>query len=400
MKIGILNEKKHPLERRVVFSPIELISLKNKYPEIEIKVQSSKNRIFSDDEYNNLGFHVADNINDCDIFIGIKEVPVENLIPNKTYFFFSHTIKKQPHNRNLLKQLLAKNIKFYDHETIVNENNQRLIGFGLYAGMSGTYNAIKAFGIKFELFKLPRAHTLNDKEALVTYLKRQVLPPLKIVVTGKGKVGNGVKEILDAIKVKQVTVDDFLIKKFSQPVYTQLDVLDYNKRKDDKVADRNDFKNNPKEYESNFKRFTNVSDIFIAGHFHAKESPVILSREMLLSKDCTLKIVADISCDIDGSIACTLRSSTIEDPYYGYYPIEDKEVEVFHPGAIVVMAIDNLPTELPKEASIGFGKMFLENVIPAFFNNDKEGILKRALITQNGKLTEKFSYLQDYVDGN
>lgn len=399
MKFGIIKERKDPPDRRVVFSPDELTRLKQQHQNVTVKVERSDIRVFTDSEYENLGIELTDDVSDCDILLGVKEVPVENLIPNKSYFFFSHTIKKQPYNRKLLQAILEKNIDLYDYETIVDANNRRLIGFGRYAGIVGAYNSIRAFGNKFELFKLPKAETLSGKEALITNLKRVVLPPLKFVITGTGKVGNGVKEILDAIKIKEVSVENYLTKNYTQPVYTQIDVSDYNKRKDGQVLDFTDFYQNPNEYISDFERFTKVSDIYISGHFHANEAPVILTREMLQSKDCKIKVVADVSCDVNGPIACTLRSSTIAEPLYGYFPNEDKEVEVFHPAAIVVMAVDNLPCELPKDASEGFGEMVLEHVIPAFFNNDKDGILQRAKITENGKLTPRFSYLQDYVDG-
>jgi alanine dehydrogenase len=399
MKFGIIKERKNPPDRRVVFSPDELTRLKQQHQNVTVKVERSDIRVFTDSEYENLGIELTDDVSDCDILFGVKEVPVENLISNKSYFFFSHTIKKQPYNRKLLQAVLEKNIDLYDYETIVDANNRRLIGFGRYAGIVGAYNSIRAFGIKYELFKLPKAETLSGKEALITNLKRVVLPPLKFVITGTGKVGNGVKEILDAIKIKEVSVENYLTKNYTQPVYTQIDVLDYNKRKDGQVLDFTDFYQNPNEYISDFERFTKVSDIYISGHFHANEAPIILTREMLQSKDCKIKVVADVSCDVNGPIACTLRSSTIAEPLYGYFPNEDKEVEVFHPAAIVVMAVDNLPCELPKDASEGFGEMVLEHVIPAFFNNDKDGILQRAKITENGKLTPRFSHLQDYVDG-
>nr|WP_315208280.1 NAD(P)-dependent oxidoreductase [uncultured Flavobacterium sp.] len=399
MRFGILKERKNPPDRRVIFSPDELARLKQLYQGASIKVESSDIRVFTDEQYKNLGIEVTNDISDCDVLFGVKEVPVENLIPNKAYFFFSHTIKKQPYNRKLLQAVLEKNIDLYDHETIVDSHNRRLIGFGRYAGIVGAYNSIRAFGIKFELFKLPKAETLSGKDALITHLKRVVLPPLKFVITGTGKVGNGAKEILDAIKIKEVSVENYLTKNYTQPVYTQIDVLEYNKRKDGQVLDFTDFYDNPLEYVSDFERFTKVSDVYITGHFHANEAPVILTREMLQSKDCKIKIVADVSCDVNGPIACTLRSSTIAEPLYGYLPSEDKEVDVFHPAAIVVMAVDNLPCELPKDASEGFGEMFMEHVIPAFFNGDKDGILQRAKITENGKLTPRFSYLQDYVDG-
>jgi alanine dehydrogenase len=399
MKFGIIKERKSPPDRRVVFSPEELAKIKQLYQGVIIKVESSDVRVFTDENYRNMGIEVTENINDCDVFFGVKEVPVDALIPNKSYFFFSHTIKKQPYNKTLLQALLEKNIDFYDHETIVDSHNRRLIGFGKYAGIVGTYNSIRAFGIKFELFKLPKAETLSGKEALIAHLKRIILPPLKIVVTGTGKVGSGVKEVLDAIKIKEVTVENYLTKNYAQAVYTQIDVLDYNKRKDGQELDFNDFCKNPQDYVSDFERFTKVSDIYITGHFYANEAPKILTREMLQANDCKIKVVADISCDVNGPIACTLRSSTISEPLYGYLPSDNIEVDVFHPAAIVVMAVDNLPCELPKDASEGFGEMFMEHVIPAFFNGDKDGILERSKMTEKGKLTPRFSYLQDYVDG-
>ena len=399
MKFGIIKERKNPPDRRVIFSPNELTLLKQKYQQVSVKVETSDIRIFEDAQYINLGIDVVDDVSDCDILFGVKEVPIENLIANKSYFFFSHTIKKQPYNRNLLKAVLEKNIDLYDYETIVDAENRRLIGFGRYAGIVGAYNGIRAFGIKFELFKLPKAETLAGKEALISHLKRIVLPPLKFVITGTGKVGNGAKEVLDAIKIKEVSVENYLTKNYTQAVYTQIDVLEYNKRKDGQVLDFTDFYQNPKEYDSDFEKFTKVTDIYITGHFYGNDAPVILTREMLKANDCKIKVVADVSCDVNGPIACTLRSSTIAEPLYGYLPEENIEVDVFHPAAIVVMAVDNLPCELPKDASEGFGEMFLEHVIPAFFNDDKDGILNRAKITEKGKLTQRFSYLQDYVDG-
>ncbi|CAM3014526.1 NAD(P)-dependent oxidoreductase [Flavobacterium frigoris] len=399
MKFGILKERKSPPDRRVVFSPEAVVQLKELYPDASVKVESSDIRIFSDEQYKELGIEVADDISDCDVLFGVKEVPIESLIADKSYFFFSHTIKKQPYNRELLRAILEKNIDLYDHETIVNENNRRLIGFGRYAGIVGAYNTIRGFGLKFGLFKLAKAETLSGKEELINNLKRLVLPPLKFVITGTGKVGGGIKEILDAMKIKEVSIGNYLTKKYAQPVYTQIDVLDYNKRIDGKVLDCKDFYQNPKEYVSDFERFTKVSDIVITGHFHGNDAPEILNREMLQSRDCTIKIVGDVSCDIDGPVACTLRSSTIADPFYGYLPSEHKEVDVFHPAAIVVMAVDNLPCELPKDASEGFGTMFMDYVIPAFFNDDKDGVLAKAKMTEKGKLTPRFMYLQEYVDG-
>jgi len=400
MKFGIIKERKNPPDRRVVFSPEKLQEFQKKFPNATIKVESSDIRVFSDDAYKNAGFEVANDISDCDVLLGVKEVPMDALIPNKKYFFFSHTIKKQPYNRDLLNVILEKNIELFDHETIVKENGARLIGFGRYAGIVGAYNGFRAFGLKHETFHLPKAETLSDQKSLISELNKITLPNIKILLTGSGKVAYGAKEMLDKMLIKKVSVESYLNDAFNEPVYCIADVLDYNIRKDGQVLSNIDFYKHPENYESNFMRFANVTDYFIAGHFFGDGSPFLFTREDAKSKDFNIKLVADISCDIDGPVASTLRASTIADPIYGYNPQTESEVDYKDESAIVVMAVDNLPCELPKDASEGFGELFLENVIPAFFNNDNDGVLARAKMTENGKLTERFSYLQEYVNGN
>jgi len=401
MKFGILKERKSPPDKRVVFSPHSLLEFKSRYPGASFKIESSDIRVFNDDDYKNLGFEIVDDLSDCDVLLGVKEVPSDALLPGKKYFFFSHTIKKQAHNQEMMQAILDKEITLYDHELVTDAVGRRLIGFGRYAGLVGAYNAFRAFGIKYGLHNLPKAETIADKDAMVARLRRLIFPPLKIVLTGKGKVGMGAKEILDAIKIKQVSPQDFLSKTYSGPVYTQLDPIDYNKRNDGElVINNSEFYNSPHEFISDFEKYAKVADIFIAGHFHNNNAPDILTREMLRHKDCKLKVVADISCDVDGPIACTVRSSTIANPLYGYNPATGEETDIHHPSAIVVMAVDNLPCELPKDASQGFSSMFLTHVVPAFFNSDKDGILERAMIAEKGRLAPRFSYLNDYVKEN
>jgi hypothetical protein len=342
---------------------------------------------------------VTDDISDCDVMIGVKEVPIEALIPNKKYLFFSHTIKKQPHNRKLLKVILQKNIELYDHETIVNPQGFRLIGFGRYAGIVGTYNGFMAWGLKYNSWQLPKAYSLLDQKALIHELNKISVPNIKILLTGGGKVANGAQEMLDGMHIKSVSVEDYLTKTFDEAVYCKIDVLDYNKRKDGNVIDMFDFFDHPDDYVSDFMRFAKVTDYYIAGHFYGSGAPYLFTRTNAKSPDFKIKVVADISCDVDGPVASTLRASTIEDPFYGYDPQTEKEVDFRNDNAITVMAVDNLPCELPKDASEGFGEMFLQHVIPAFYNGDKDGVLARAKITENGKLTKRFSFLQDYVDG-
>jgi len=401
MKFGIIKERKSPPDKRVVFSPSILQAFKQRYPDAEFVVESSDVRVFKDEEYSALGFEVTTNMDSCDVLIGVKEVPVSAMIAEKSYFFFSHTIKKQQHNQKMLQAIVDNDITLYDHETITDAAGKRLIGFGRYAGIVGTYNGFRAFGIKYELFNLPKAESLDGRDALIERLKRPVLPPLKIALTGRGKVGQGAKEMLDAMKIKQVSVNDFLSKNYDRPVYVQLDVLDYNKRIDGVTPQGNeDFFKNPEKYVSDFERFTKVTDVYIAGHFHGNGSPDILTNEMLNSGTNKIKVVADISCDVDGPIACTLRSSTIAEPFYGYNPSTQQETDMHHPAAVVVMAVDNLPCELPRDASEGFGEMFLEHVISAFYNADKDDILQRAKIVEKGKLTSRFKYLAGYVEEN
>ncbi len=399
MKIGIIKERKSPPDRRVVLTPNQITKALQNHSTLEIVVESSDIRIYNDQSYIDQNIEVSVDLHDADVLIGVKEVPVENLIPNKTYLFFSHTIKEQEHNRKLLKGCLEKNIRLIDHETLVEANGTRIIGFGRYAGIVGAYNTMRAFGLKYELFTLPKAETMLHKEDLIKRLKKEFFPPIKIVVTGNGKVAHGIIEILNGMKVKKVSIDHFLTQKYDIPVYTQIETMDYYKRIDGLEATKADFYANPEAYTSNFERFSKVADILIAGHFHKHGAPKILTREMLMATDNAIKVVGDVSCDVDhGPIDCTLKASTIADPFFGYYPKENKEVEFDHPAAITVMSVDNLPCELPRDASEGFGEVFLERVLPAFFNNDADGILKRATITENGKLTPRFAYLQDYVD--
>ncbi len=399
MKFAIIKERKNPPDRRVVFSPSKLKELVNQFPKAQIKVESSDIRVFPDEQYQDAGFEVVNDVSDYDVMIGVKEVPIDALIPNKKYFFFSHTIKKQPYNRKLLKAILEKNIELYDHETITNEKGFRLIGFGRFAGIVGAYNGFRAWGLKYNTWQLPKAGPLPNQAALIKELNSIKLPNIKILLTGSGKVSNGSQEMLDAMKIKRVTVEAYLNETFKEPVYCKIDVLDYNKRKDGKVIDNFDFFNNPQAYESDFMRFAKVTDYFIAGHFYGDGAPYLYTRGDVKSPDFNIKVVADISCDVDGPVATTLRASTIADPIYGYDPKTETEIDYKNDNAIVVMAVDNLPCELPQDASEGFGEMFLQHVIPAFFNNDKDGVLERAKITENGKLTTRFSYLQDYVDG-
>ena len=400
MTFAIIKERKNPPDRRVVFSPEHLAEARTQFPDATFIVESSDIRIFPDEAYRKLGFEVLEDVAHADVMIGVKEVPIENLIPNKKYFYFSHTIKKQPYNKKLLVAMLEKNIEMFDHETIIKKNTARLIGFGRYAGLVGAYNGFRALGLRDNLFNLPKVETLADLDAVKSELDKITIPNIKILLSGTGKVAYGAKEILDHLGIKQISDAMYLTSQFSEPVYVMADVMEYAKRKDGKVGDKYKFYKDPSGYESNFMPYAKETDYFIAGHFYGNNAPYLFTREDAKHPDFKINLVADISCDIDGPVASTIRPSTIEDPFYGYDPKTEKEVAYNAKGAITVMAVDNLPCELPKDASEGFGETFLEHVIPSFFNNDEREILKRAKMTENGQLTKRFSYLQDYVDGN
>lgn len=399
MKFGIIRERKNPPDRRVVLSPEACKQVLSVHKKAEIIVEPSPIRTFADVEYENAGIVVANKMQECDVLLGVKEVPIKNLIPNKKYFFFSHTIKQQPYNRKLLKAILEKNIEMYDHEVITNQNEQRLVAFGRYAGIVGAYNGFRAYGSKFDLFQLPKAETLTDQQALISALKKLKLPNIKVLLTGRGRVGNGSREMLDGMGMRRVNVREYLEDDFKEPVYCQIDAGEYNRRKDGVRGNKADFFANPEEYKSNFFRFAKVTDLYIAGHFYGQGAPYLYTREDTKHPEFNISVVADVSCDIDGPVASTLRPSTIAEPIYGYDPQTESETDYKNPDAIAVMAVDNLPCELPRDASLGFGDAFLKNVIPAFFNNDEDGVLERARMTKDGKLTKRYAYLQDYVDG-
>ncbi|WP_283643241.1 NAD(P)-dependent oxidoreductase [Croceibacter atlanticus] len=401
MTFALIKERKNPPDRRVVFSPSKLKDASKAFNDANFIVEASNIRIFKDQAYVDEGFTVTENVSEADVFLGVKEVPVSALIPSKKYFFFSHTIKEQPYNRALLRAILDKKIELYDHETIVKENGGRLIGFGRYAGLVGAYNGFRALVLRDTLFSLPKAEGLTDLNAMKAELDKITLPNIKIVLSGTGKVALGAKEILDHLKIKQVNVKDYLTTNYNGPVYTMIDVLDYNTRIDGKEGNRYEFYNDPTPYKSNFMRFAKVSNMFIAGHFYGNDAPFLFTRKDAKHPEFNIDLVSDISCDVDGPVASTLRASTIADPFYGYNPETEQEVPFDEKGAITVMAVDNLPCELPKDASEGFGEMFLKHVIPAFFNGDKDGVLQRArMTTSKGTLTDRFKYLQDFVNGN
>jgi len=397
LKIGVLREEKSPPDKRVPLTPLICSELSRKYPNLEIVVQPSKIRCYSDDEYTSFGVTLQEDLGDCDVLMGVKEVPAEKLIAGKKYFFFSHTIKKQPHNKKLMHALIEKKVQMIDYETLTDKNHNRIIGFGRYAGVVGAYNGILGYGLKYDLFRLKPAHQCRDKAEMEEELKRAKLPNIKIALTGGGRVANGVIETLSFMRIRKVTPEEFLMASFREPVYCQLNPRDYVERPDDHNFDLNDFFSHPEHFVSRFGPFTKATDLFISAHYWDPKSPKMFTREDMKAPDFHISVIADVTCDIDGSVPTTLRASTIAQPFYGYNIVSGKEDLPFNKDTICVMAVDNLPCELPRDASDDFGKDLSERVLPFVFGEDKDKVIERASLCKDGRLMPAFDYLNDYA---
>ena len=400
IKLGIIREGKIPVDRRVPFSPDQAKEIMQKFPHVEIVCQRSSIRCFTDLEYEKLGVKIVHDVRDCDILMGIKEVPINNLILDKTYLFFSHTIKKQPHNRPLLQAILKKNITLIDYEVLEDTKGNRLVAFGRYAGIVGTYNCFWMYGIRYKLYSLRRAQECRDYNDLKTEFSKIKLPPIKIVLTGSGRVGKGAEKVLKDIGIKKVNPHDFLNIEFNEPVYVQLSSSAYHSRNDGKEFNRDEFHKSPEQYKSEFLKFAHVADILINGAYWNPNAPLLFTKEDMTEPAFKIKIVADISCDINGSVPATIKATDVSDPVYDYNPItQTAEAPFSSENFISIMAVDNLPCELPRSASEDFGRDLIDKVLPALLVVDQEGIIANATIAHQGKLTEHFSYLTDYAQG-
>lgn len=401
LKIGVIREGKTPPDSRVALTPEQCKSLLENYSDIEVYVESSPTRCFHDNEYRAKGVEVTEDIGHCDILLGIKEVPIALLLPNKHYFFFSHTIKKQAHNRALLQSILAKNITLTDYECLRWENTgKRILGFGRYAGIVGAHNGVRDYGLKTKTFELKAAYECKDLTELKSLYQNLTLPPIKIVLTGNGRVANGAQEVVDFLGIKQVSPDDFLTQSYDKAVYTVLRVKDLYRKKADDSFDKQDFYARSQDYYSTFAPYTQVTDLMINGIYWGPTTPIFFTKEDMKNAAFNIKVIADISCDIEGSIPATLRSTKIGDPTFGYDPLTETEVDPYQASNTVdIMAVDNLPNELPRSASLGFGIAFTECIIPELLKQQST-ILENATIAQNGQLTEEYKYLTDYVQLN
>jgi saccharopine dehydrogenase (NAD+, L-lysine-forming) len=401
MRLGLIREGKTPPDKRVPFTPHQVEEIIQRFPHVAVVAQHSEFRCFKDEEYEAVGVASQPSVNDCDILMGIKEVPVEQLLEGKTYLFFSHTIKKQPYNRKLLQEVLKKKIRLIDYEALKDKQGNRLVAFGRYAGIVGAFNGLWTYGKRYGGYDLRRAFECFDVNDLKLELRKVKLPAVKIILTGAGRVGRGAMETLDTAGIRKVSPQDFLTRTFNEPVYVQLASADYHTRTDGGHFNREEFHQYPERYTSHFKDFTAVTDILMAGAFWNPKAPVLFTREEMMSPQFKIKIIADITCDIGGSIPSTKQASTIADPIYDFDPRTDALKPALSSDEFVtVMAVDNLPCELPRSASEEFGRDLIDRILKPLLLEDPEGTIERGTIARDGTLTESFQYLSDYVNGN
>lgn len=399
-KIGIIREGKLPADRRVPLTPEQCRKAIDRYPELDLVVQRSDVRAYKDEEYVEAGVRVVDDLTDRELIIGVKEVPIEMLLPGRSYMIFSHTIKEQPHNQKLLRAVLDRKITLIDHELLTNEHGERVLAFGHWAGVVGSYNAFRAWQLVHGGPQLKPAHECHDLEELERHLHAFPLPKdLRIVLTGGGRVGKGAIGVLERAGVLRVKPEEFLATTFDRPVYTVLNSGDLYERIDGRPFDREAFHKDPSGHRSKFLAFARRAQMYLACHFWDPRGPKILSAEDLRDPQLALQVIADISCDIGGPIDSTLRASTIADPFYGYDPATGSETKAGTKGSVTVMAVDNLPAELPRDASDFFGADLLGKVLPNLIGDDPTGMIQRATIATKGQLTTHFKHLEAYARG-
>lgn len=399
MKIGIIREEKFPRDSRVPLTPSQCKFLMERYPQVSVVVQPCKYRCFTNEEFTYQDIPLVEDLSDCDILLGVKEVPAELLLPNKAYMFFSHTIKKQAQNKKMMHAIIEKKVRMIDYECIKDNKGKRIIAFGRWAGIVGAYHAIRMIGFRTSRFRLRQMiDCLNFAEAQKE-LEKLDLPPWKIVLTGTGRVSEGAAFMLDVIGIKKVAPYNFCYNEFDGPVYTQLASPDMFYKDGQETFDSADYHAHPQQYKSSFYPFTKAADVMINGIYWDKRMPVFFNKEQMNESDFRIKTISDITCDIapDSSIPSTLYASSIADPYYGYNPQTKELMQTFQQGSVDMMAIDNLPNELPRDASEDFGNMIVNRIVPELLLGDASEMINNATIALNGELNTPYLYLKDYA---
>ena len=393
-------------ENRVPLIPTQVSNLLGKYPNLKVLVQPSKNRCFKDEDYLRAGAELTENISKSDIIFGVKEIDSSKLIENASYIFFSHLSKIKENNnqptqgtpgvdkKKLLKEILRKKVTLIDYENIRDNLGLRYLGFGRFAGIVGCYNTLNLYLILKKKQVLPRVFKVNNYKKIKELIRKQKFGKIKILVTGYGRAAKGCNEILKLANIKQVSLTDYLNKKYEKPIFCNISAKKNVERIDGKNVSDQDFILNPHEYKSKIRNYLFDTDIFFACHYWDPRFPKIFSFKEI-KKFKNLWIIGDITCDINGSVPTTIRSTSIAEPYYSIDVDTFKEVSIDKKG-IAVMAVDNLPSELPRESSEDFGNGIISEVLPYLIKKD-DGRINRATITSQGNLCEKYSYLENFI---
>jgi len=382
-RIGLIREGKIPADNRVALTPSQSKWIDMNAPGIQIVAQSSQSRCFSDKEYLMAGAEVKEDLGDCDILLGIKEVPVDQLIPGKTYLFFSHTKKKQPHNQALLKAILNKKITLVDYECLEHDDGQRIIGFGFFAGVVGAHNGMMAYGNRTGLFTLDRVYKQRSFRDLIHNYFGLRLPNVKIAITGSGRVAHGILEIMNLMGIHEVEPDEYLKKRFSYPVYSQLKGAELYRRIKTGNYSREEFHAHPSAYACKFLPYAEQTDILMNGVYWEKNAPRLFEKQDIKAENFIIQTIADITDDTNGSVPINLGDQTIEDPVYGVDKNTLEKTAPYLSTSVDMMAVGNLPNELPRDASRYFGEQLIKYVLDDLLKGGSE-IIERATIVYPG----------------
>ncbi len=358
IKIGLIREGKIPADNRVALTPAQCKWIQENM-QVKIFVQHSATRCFKDKEYRNAGIEVKEDVSDCHIFMGIKEVPVDMLISEKIYFFFSHTKKLQPYNQKLIQAIISKKITLIDYECLEHDDGTRIIGFGFFAGIVGAHNAMMAYGNRTGFFKLGRVYKQKSFQQLIHTYFGLKLPLLKIAVTGSGRVAHGILEIMNLMEIHEAEPDEYLERKFTYPVYVHLKGADLYSHKLTGKYNRVDFHEHPENYNCLFNKYLICTDILINGVYWEENIARLFEMEDMKHESFHIETIADISDDRNGSVPCNKGDGTKENPVYGVDRISGNITDPYIAGSVDVMAVGNLPNELPRDASRYFGELLI-----------------------------------------
>lgn len=398
LTIGLLREGKVPADNRVALTPAQCKWIRRTAPDIRVLVQASPDRCYTDREYRSAGIEVTDDISQSDVLFGIKEVPADALIPDKTYLFFSHTKKEQPYNQAMFRAILDKKITLIDYECLEHDDGQRILGFGFFAGVVGAHNGIMAYGKRTGQYELGRVHRQQSfRELIHTYFGLR-LPQIKVAVTGSGRVAHGVLEIMNLMEIVEVEADEFLQRDFAYPVFTQLKGAMLYEHAKDKSYNREHFHKYPQEYRCKFQPFTRTADILMNGVYWDRDMPRLFEWDDLVHPGFRIQTIADITDDRDGSVPCNLGDSTMDEPVYGVDKYTRLRTAPYQQGSVDIMAVGNLPNELPRDASRYFGEQLIKHVLDALVRGGSS-IIERATMVRKGELTAPYRYLENYAAG-